>query len=60
MGYNTEIQEPGGDKKIRIVAGSSAPIQMATQKVLESTETMCEIGYEHDCEFDGWGISPEQ
>lgn len=60
MGYNTEVEKPDSDKKIRIVAGSSAPIQMATETVLEWTETMCDTGYSHDCEFDGWGISPEQ
>lgn len=60
MGYNTEVQEPGSDKKVRIVAGSTAPIQMASEKVLEWTEAMCNTGYKHDCEFDGWGISPEQ
>jgi len=60
MGYKTEVQEPGSDKKIRIVAGATAPIQMATEKVLEWTEAMCNTGYKHDCEFDGWGINPEQ
>ena len=60
MGYNTEVQESGSDKKIRIVAGSTAPIQMAIEKVLEWTEAMCNIGYKNDCEFGEWGISPEQ
>ena len=61
MGYNTEVEDSSGSqKKVRVVAGSTAPIQMATEKVLEWTEAMCNAGYKHDCEFDGWGISPEQ
>ena len=60
MGYDTEVQDSGNNKKVRVVAGSTAPIQLATDKVLDWTEAMCNTGYKHDCEFDGWGISPEQ
>lgn len=61
MGYNTEVQgSSGSSKKVRVVAGSTVPIQMATENVLEWTEAMCNTGYRHDCEFDGWGMSPEQ
>ena len=60
MGYATEFKESGEEKKIRIVAGATVPVVMATEKVLEWTENMCNIGYKHDCEFDGWGLSPQQ
>jgi len=60
MGYHVEFESSDNPKKIRIVAGASAPVQMANEQVLEWTETMCNLGYKHDCEFDGWGLNPEQ
>ncbi len=60
MGYETDFKESGDDKKIRIVARATVPVMMATEKVLEWTENMCNVGYKHDCEFDGWGLSPQQ
>ena len=56
MGYETEFKESGDDKKIRIVARATVPVMMATEKVLEWTENMCNIGYKHDCEFDVVGV----
>ena len=60
MGYAAKVQETGPGKKIRVVAGATVPVQMATEKVLEWTELMCTVGFKHDCEFDGWGLNPEQ
>jgi len=60
MGYSSEFGESVQDKKIQIVTGWSIPIQMATDSVLDWTATMCNLGYKHDCEFDGWGTNPEQ
>lgn len=60
MGYVASFDESVPGKKIKIVAGATVPVQMATEKVLEWTESMCNIGYKHDCEFDGWGLNPEQ
>jgi hypothetical protein len=28
--------------------------------VLDWTSRMCDVGREHDCEFDGWGTNPKQ
>ena len=60
MDYSTEFGEAAHDKKIQIVTGWTSPILMVTDKVVEWTEEMCNIGYKHDCEFDGWGTNPEQ
>ncbi len=60
MGYHADVESSGPDTKIRIVAGATVPVLMATEKVLEWTELMCTVGYKHDCEFDGWGLNPEQ
>ncbi len=58
--YVVEYGESAGNKKIQIITGWTTPIQMTTEKVLEWTGLMCNLGYEHDCEFDGWGTNPKQ
>ncbi len=60
MGYVADFERSDNPKKIRIVAGASEPVQMSKERVLEWTESMCNLGYKHDCEFDGWGLNPEQ
>ena len=60
MGYANQYGESVHDKKIQIVTGWSTPLSMATAAVVEWTENMCNVGYKHDCEFDGWGTNPEQ
>ncbi|MBT6050028.1 MAG: hypothetical protein HOG49_24790 [Candidatus Scalindua sp.] len=60
IGYSTEFGEAAHDKKIQIITGWTSPILMVTEKVIEWTEEMCNIGYKNDCEFDGWGTNPEQ
>ena len=60
MGYDATFNPTDEGDKIRIVAGATVPVLMATEKVLEWTEEMCNIGYKHDCEFDGWGLHPDQ
>ena len=60
MGYSSEFGQSAHDKKVQIVTGWSSPLQMTTAKVLEWTESMCNAGFKHDCEFDGWGTTPKQ
>ena len=60
IGYEAQTEESGPGKKIRVVAGATVPVLMATEKVLEWTKLMCTLGFKHDCEFDGWGLSPQQ
>lgn len=60
MGYESEFGQAAGDDKLQIVTGWSSPIQMATEAVVEWTRQMCDIGFKHDAEFDGWGTNPEQ
>jgi hypothetical protein len=48
------------DPKILIISGWTLPIKMDIDSVLEWIKEMCEVGYEFDCDFDGWGTNPEQ
>lgn len=60
MGYASEFGESAQDTHIQIVTGWTTPVLMSTDNVLEWTAAMCNLGYKHDCEFDGWGTDPEQ
>lgn len=43
-----------------IITGWSTKIIMADGIVAEWVNKMCELAYKHDCEFDGWGTTPDQ
>ena len=59
-GYTAEHGPSAGDKKLFILTGWTGPMLMNEATVVEWTRQMCRIGFEHDCEFDGWGTNPEQ
>ena len=60
MGYSSEYGESAGDKKLFIVNGWTAPIQMSHNDLVEWTGEMCVVGHRADCEFDGWGTRLDQ
>lgn len=60
LNYSVHHGVSGGNKKLFIITGWTSKMKMADDIVVNWTEKMCEIGYEFDCEFDGWGTSPNQ
>lgn len=60
MGYTGGFDVAAGNKKQFVVTGWTSPIKMDDQSVLDWTALMCDLGHEHDCEFDGWGTNPKQ
>jgi regulator of RNase E activity RraB len=60
MGYQAEAGPSAGDDKLFLVNGWTTPLKMDDAAVLDWTRQMCKLGYEHDCEFDGWGTNPSQ
>jgi tetratricopeptide (TPR) repeat protein len=61
LNYNIEtIDKSAGDPKLWAVTGWTTPIKMDVKSVTEWTEQMCKIGFENDCDFDGWGTNPDQ
>ena len=60
LDYEVGSEPSAHDKKTLIVTGWSTPILMNTQELVSWTKDMCNSGYKHDCEFDGWGTNPEQ
>ncbi|MFN0058452.1 MAG: ribonuclease E inhibitor RraB [Planctomycetota bacterium] len=60
LAYSVESGPSAGDARQFVVSGWTTPIRMTDEAVVDWTETMCHLGYEHDCDFDGWGTNPEQ
>lgn len=58
MGCQAEVGPSAGDDKLFLVNGWTTPLKMDDPTVLDWTRQMCNLGYEHDCEFDGWGTNP--
>jgi hypothetical protein len=59
-GYSVEHgPSTGGDRKF-VVTGWTSKMRMDDATVAGWCETMCRLGFQHDCDFDGWGTDPEQ
>jgi regulator of RNase E activity RraB len=60
LNYVVEFGKSAGDKKLFIITGWTTKMKMDDQAVQLWTKEMCELGYKFDCEFDGWGTTPDQ
>jgi hypothetical protein len=60
LDYKAESGSAARDSRLLIVTGWTTPIKMTDSEVVAWTQKMCQLGYEHDCEFDGWGTNPQQ
>lgn len=60
LNYTVEHGVSASDKSLFIITGRTTKIKMTDEIVIQWTKQMCELGYKHDCEFDGWGTEPEQ
>ena len=48
------------DPKVFSVTGETTKMKMDETVVVDWAREMCELGFRHDCEFDGWGVNPKQ
>ena len=55
---DVETGTSASDSKVYLVTGWSPPVRMHEKDVVVWTEYMVRLGYDHDCEFDGWGTNP--
>ena len=60
LNYEVKHGISAGDDKLFIVTGWTSKMKMSEEVVTAWTKQMCDLGYEYDCEFDGWGTQPEQ
>jgi regulator of RNase E activity RraB len=59
-GYSVQHGKSAGDKKLFVITGWTSKMPMVNDTVVDWTSEMCELGYQFDCDFDGWGTNPEQ
>ena len=60
LNYEVKAVQSAGDDRLFLVNGWTTPMKMVEATVIAWVKQMCHIGYEHDCEFDGWGANPRQ
>ena len=60
MGYDGGYSVSSEDDSLFLINGWTSPISMDDPTVTDWTARMCDLGQEHDCEFDGWGTEPDQ
>ena len=58
-GYSID-QIKKGEDGAWLVSGWSNRMNMSNYSVMAWVQEMCEVGFNHDCEFDGWGTSPKE
>ena len=60
LNYEVKYGQSAGDEKSFVITGWTTKMKMEDNVVANWTKEMCELGYKFDCEFDGWGTSPDQ
>jgi len=58
--YEVETEKSAGKENLFLVNGWTTKMRMDDKTVQHWTEQMGELGYKFDCEFDGWGTTPDQ
>jgi len=59
-GYTAEHGPSAAGDKTFLITGWTTPMTMDGLTVVQWSRQMCKIGFEHDCDFDGWGTYPDQ
>ncbi|HKG08353.1 MAG TPA: ribonuclease E inhibitor RraB [Pedobacter sp.] len=60
LDYSVEYGLSEGDSNSFVITGWTIKMLMDEDLIVSWTKEMCELGYEFDCEFDGWGTDPDQ
>ena len=60
LDYEVQFGISASDKKLFIITGWTNKMKMSNEVVMKWTEQMSDLGYQFDCEFDGWGTTPDQ
>ena len=59
-GYSSERRQSAHGDGNFVVTGWTTKMKMVDPVVVDWARKMCNLGYEHDAEFDGWGTNPDQ
>ena len=58
--YTVDYGPSASNRRLQVVTGWSVAIEMNDVVVTGWTKMMTDLGFAHDCEFDGWGTNPKQ
>lgn len=58
-GYEIEHGRSDESEDVYIITGWTDKLPMSEASIVQWCNEMCELGYQFDCEFDGWGTYPE-
>jgi hypothetical protein len=58
-GYSAIAKPSAQARDIFVITGWTSRMLMDEGTVLEWTRQMATLGFEHDCDFDGWGTNPK-
>ena len=59
LGYAVEYSKSASTNDF-VITGWTTKMKMNNSVVESWSEKMCDLGYKFDCDFDGWGTSPDQ
>jgi len=59
-GYSVKHGASASDDETLVITGWSTKMTMDELTVVDWTKRMCRLGFDHDCDFDGWGTKPNQ
>lgn len=58
--YSADYEKSRKEKHFFSISGWTTKIPMKNEIVIAWSKEMCELGFQYDCEFDGWGTTPDQ
>ena len=60
LGYSVGRAPSAGGDGLFVITGWTTRMVMSDDLVIAWVRQMCQLGFEHDAEFDGWGTNPKQ
>ncbi len=54
LGYDAHFGAAVGEKNAFVVKGFTPKLRMSSSALANWAKNMCELGYQYDCDFDGW------
>ena len=58
-GYSVEVGRSASEEKTFLITGWTDKMAMNNDSVADWAGHMCDLGFQHDCEFDGWGTDAD-
>ncbi len=58
--YSVEYNTSAHDNKLFVINGRTIKMKIEEKTLVDWAKEMCGLGYNYDCEFDGWGTDIKQ